>query len=168
MHFLQALCDDYLQICLLPPNPEGRDTISLWVSRVRASLIAQLVKNPPPVQETLVQFLGQAYPLEKGKATHSRVRAWRLPWTTVHGVAKSQTRLSGFHFDFSRVSWAWGFGGCRMAYAQYCSLNSYICLLNNLSCPSSFSILSSSLSQLLLSFTFLRRKIPTGTLTRRS
>ena len=158
MHFLQALCDDYLQICLLPPNPEGRDTISLWVSRVRASLISQLVKNP----------LGQEYPLEKGKATHSRVLAWRIPWTTFHGVAKSQTRLSGFHFDFSRVSGAWGFGGCRMAYAQYCSLNSYICLLNRCSCPSSFSILSSSLSQLLLSFTFLRRKIPTGTLTRRS
>ena len=39
----------------------------------RASLIAQLVKNPPAVQETQVQFLGQEYPLEKGSATHSSV-----------------------------------------------------------------------------------------------
>ena len=45
------------------------------------SLIAQLVKNPPPMQETLVQFLGQEDPsLEKGKATHSSILAWRIPW----------------------------------------------------------------------------------------
>ena len=46
-----------------------------------ASLIAQLVKNPPAVQEALVQFLDQEYPLEEGMATHSSVLAWRLPWT---------------------------------------------------------------------------------------
>ena len=46
-----------------------------------ASLIAQLVKNPPAMQETLVQFLGQEDPLEKGKATHSSILAWRIPWT---------------------------------------------------------------------------------------
>ena len=39
----------------------------------RASLIAQLVKNPPVMQETLVQFLGQEDPLEKGYATHSSI-----------------------------------------------------------------------------------------------
>ena len=39
-------------------------------------------------------------PLEKGKATHSSILAWRIPWTLVHGVAKSQTRLSNFHFHF--------------------------------------------------------------------
>ena len=46
-----------------------------------ASLTAQLVKNPPAVQETLVPFLGQEDPLEKGKATHSSILAWRIPWT---------------------------------------------------------------------------------------
>ena len=46
---------------------------------VRASLIAQLVKNPPAMQETPVQFLGQEDPLEKGKATHSSILAWRIP-----------------------------------------------------------------------------------------
>ena len=45
-----------------------------------ASLIVQLVKNPPVMQETLVQFLGQEDPLEKGKATHSSILAWRIPW----------------------------------------------------------------------------------------
>ena len=46
-----------------------------------ASLIAQLVKNPPAMQETLVQFLVWEDPLEKGKATHSSIQAWRIPRT---------------------------------------------------------------------------------------
>ena len=47
-----------------------------------ASLVAQLVKNPPAIQETLVQFLGQEDPLEKGMAIHSSVlgRPWWLKW----------------------------------------------------------------------------------------
>ena len=45
-----------------------------------ASLIAQLVKNPPAMQETQVQFLGWEEPLEKGKATCSSVLAWRILW----------------------------------------------------------------------------------------
>ena len=46
-----------------------------------ASLVAQLVKNPLAIQETWVQSLGWEDPLEKGKATHSSVLAWRIPWT---------------------------------------------------------------------------------------
>ena len=46
-----------------------------------ASLIAQLVKNPPAMQETWVQSLGWEDALEKGKATHSSILAWRIPWT---------------------------------------------------------------------------------------
>ena len=46
-----------------------------------ASLIAQLVKNPPAMQETPVQFLGWEDSLEKGKATHSCILAWRIPQT---------------------------------------------------------------------------------------
>ena len=52
---------------------------------------AQLVKNPPAVWESWVQSLSWEDPLEKGKATHSSILAWRIPWTTVHGVAKSWT-----------------------------------------------------------------------------
>ena len=46
-----------------------------------ASLVAQLVKDPPAMQETWVQSLGWEDPLEKGKAIHSSILAWRIPWT---------------------------------------------------------------------------------------
>ena len=46
-----------------------------------ASLVAQLVKNLPAMQETWVQSLGWDDPLEKGKATHSSILAWRIPGT---------------------------------------------------------------------------------------
>ena len=52
------------------------DTPSPW-----ASLVAQLVKNPPAMRETWVRFLGWEDPLEEGKATHSSVLAWRIQWT---------------------------------------------------------------------------------------
>ena len=46
-----------------------------------ASLVAQLVKNPAAKRETWVLSLGWEDPLEKGKATHSSMLAWRIPWT---------------------------------------------------------------------------------------
>ena len=45
-----------------------------------ASLVAQLVKNLPAMQETWVLSLGREDPLENGKATHSSILAWRIPW----------------------------------------------------------------------------------------
>ena len=44
-----------------------------------ASLVAQLVRNPPAMQETWVQSLGWEDPLEKEMVTHSRILAWRIP-----------------------------------------------------------------------------------------
>ena len=49
------------------------------MSKLQASMVSQLVKNPPAMQETLVQFLGWEDLLEKGKATHSSILAWRIP-----------------------------------------------------------------------------------------
>ena len=46
-----------------------------------ASLVAQLVENPPATRETWVRSLGWEDSLEKGKATHSSILAWRIPWT---------------------------------------------------------------------------------------
>ena len=46
-----------------------------------ASLVAQLVKNLPAMWETWVRSLGWEDLLEKGKATHSGILAWRIPWT---------------------------------------------------------------------------------------
>ena len=51
------------------------------LSLLSCSLIAQLVMNPPAIQETLVQFLGREDALEKRKSTHSSILAWRIPWT---------------------------------------------------------------------------------------
>ena len=64
-----------------------------------ASLVAQMVKNPPAMWETWVQSLGWEDPLEEGMATHSSILAWRIPrdrgaWrATVHRVAKSPTQV---------------------------------------------------------------------------
>jgi len=44
-----------------------------------------MVKNPPTIQETQVQSLGQEDPLEKGMATHSTILAWKVPWTDEPG-----------------------------------------------------------------------------------
>ena len=61
-----------------------------------ASLVAQLVKNLPAMQETWVRSLGWENPPEKGQATHSSILAWRIPWPWRH---KSQTQLSDFPFS---------------------------------------------------------------------
>ena len=55
----------------------------------RASLVAQMVKNLPAMQEKGVRFLSQDDPLEKGMATHSSILAWRIPWTEEPGGLQS-------------------------------------------------------------------------------
>ena len=54
-----------------------------------ASLVGQLVKNPPALQETPVQSLGWEDPLEKEMATHSSTLAWKIPWTEEPGRLQS-------------------------------------------------------------------------------
>ena len=72
----------------------------------RASPVAQTVKNLPAMQETWVQSLGQEDPLEEGMATHSRIVAWRIPWTEEPGRLQSmglqrvRWRTPYFHFFF--------------------------------------------------------------------
>ena len=51
--------------------------------------MAQLVKNPPVMQETQVRSLGWEDPLEKGTATHSSILAWRIPRTEEPGGLQS-------------------------------------------------------------------------------
>ena len=65
-----------------------------------ASFVVQLVKNLPAMLETWLWSLGWEDHLEKGKATHSSILAWRISWTVAHGDPKSQTRLSNFHLSF--------------------------------------------------------------------
>ena len=54
-----------------------------------ASLMAQTVKNLPAMQDTWVQSLAWEDPLEKGKAAHSSILAWRIPWTKEPGRLQS-------------------------------------------------------------------------------
>ena len=51
--------------------------------------MTQTVKNPPAMQETSVRSLGWEDPLEDGMATHSRILAWRNPWTEEPGWLQS-------------------------------------------------------------------------------
>ena len=66
-------------------TPEFWSTI--WV--LCASLVAQMVKNLPTLQETWVQSLGWEDPLEKWMPTHSNILAWRIPWTKEPGGLQS-------------------------------------------------------------------------------
>ena len=71
-----------------------------YIASMWASLIAQLVKNPPAMQETWIQSLGCDDLLEEDIAAHSSILAWSIAmdrgaWrAAVHGAAKSQTLLS--------------------------------------------------------------------------
>ena len=80
----------------------ARERIGYLLQYSWASLVAQMVKNPPAMQESRVRTLGWEDPLEERMATHSSIHPWRIPmdrgawWATGHGVAKSQTRLSDY------------------------------------------------------------------------
>ena len=69
------------------------------LSQAWASLLAQMVKNLPAMQETWIQSLGHEDSLEKGMVTHSSILAWKIPWTEEPGGlqsmgSQSQTRVS--------------------------------------------------------------------------
>ena len=75
VYFLYSFDHRTPRICKMSRYDEIAFKISL-----NYSLIAQLVKNPPAMQDTLVRSLSWEEPLEKRKATHSSILAWRIPW----------------------------------------------------------------------------------------
>ena len=80
----------------------------------RASLVAQLVNNPHAVWETWVLSLGWEHPLEKGKATHSSILAWRIPWT-IQSMGSQRVRHNWVTFTHSHNTYLGdgrGVGGC--------------------------------------------------------
>ena len=91
----------------------GQSPLSTWGERVvrlrirkpfsllEASLVAQLVKNLPAMQETQVQSLCWEDALEKGSVTHSNILAWRIPWTEEAG------RLQPAGSQRVGHDWAW-------------------------------------------------------------
>ena len=88
---------------LIPRRPEAKDERHKFHIPLRArgaSLVAQLVKNPPTMRETWVQSLGWEDPLEKGMATHSSILDWRSPWISPWSCKKLDMteQLSLFHY----------------------------------------------------------------------
>ena len=57
-----------------------RNHLRCFMKLKGVSLVVQMVKNPPTMQETWIQSLGQEDPLEKGMATQVSILAWRIPW----------------------------------------------------------------------------------------
>ena len=65
----------------LRSSVEYNSNLKMHLNCSGASLVTQLVKNSPFMQETWVRTLDWEDPLEKGKVTHSSILAWRIPWT---------------------------------------------------------------------------------------
>ena len=91
--------------CISQESPEkwtNRIYVSLYlcIHHPWASLVAQMVKNLPEIQETWVQSLGWEDPLEVGMATHSSIFAWRIPWTEESGRLQS-TGLQRIRHDWA-------------------------------------------------------------------
>ena len=84
-------------------------------TELRASLVAQMVRNPPTTLETWVWSLCWEDPLEKGMATHSSILAWRIPWTEGPGRLQSMGSQGVGHdwvtFTFTSrlISTSWNF-----------------------------------------------------------
>ena len=72
-------------------------------SSLGCSLMAQMVKNLPVMQETWVQSLGQEDPLEEVMATHSSILAWRIPWTEEPGGLQSMRLSSRTAYPFFKI-----------------------------------------------------------------
>ena len=103
------------KLLLLDVSP----TVNSWLhhcpSEIHSinSLVVQMVKNLPAMQETWVQSLGQEDPLEKGMATHSSVLVWRIPWTKEPGgLVSMRSQRVGHdhttkHSGFLVFTWPW-------------------------------------------------------------
>ena len=63
--------------------------MGMTYEHVRASLVAQRIKNSPAIQETWIRSLGLDDPPEEIKAIHSSILAWRIPWTEEPGRLQS-------------------------------------------------------------------------------
>ena len=85
--------------------PPAMDRYESWTIKKdegqRTSLVAQLVKNLPAVQKTWVWSLGWEDPMEKGKATHSSILAWKIPWYSPYTVRKESDMTDWRSFSYS-------------------------------------------------------------------
>ena len=91
-----------IHMCVLEGRKLWRDVYQLCTPVIQedeiwASLVAQMVKNPPAMRETRVRSLGREDPLEEGMATYSSIVAGRIPWTEEPGGLQSTgSRKAGY------------------------------------------------------------------------
>ena len=87
-----------------PAEGVQQSILTRWLCDPGASLVAQLVKNPPAMRETWVWSLGWEDPLEKEKVTRSSVLAWRIPWTI---QSMGSLRVGRNWVTFTFTGWFW-------------------------------------------------------------
>ena len=68
-------------VYILIERHKNKKALKFFLKLISLEYMAQMVTNLTAVKETWVQSLGWEDPLEKGKATHSSILAWRIPWT---------------------------------------------------------------------------------------
>ena len=96
--------DRYSDRRVFSAQKEMQECGNHWPFQSGASLVAQLVNNLPAMWETCVQSLGWGDPLKESLEAHSSILTWSIPmdrgaWgAAIHGVAKSWTQWSDFHF----------------------------------------------------------------------
>ena len=99
-----------------------------------ASLVAQLVKNLPAIQETRVQSLGREDPMEKEMAIHSSILAWSIPWTIQsmgsQRVGRDWATLTLLHFCTWNCQLFNFSHSCECVAVSHCSLNFYFPVTN--------------------------------------
>ena len=100
------------QVSTCSPAGKLSKPCSFWVfieASLMTSLVVQMVKNPPAMQETQVQSLGQEDPPEKGMATQSSFLAWRIPWTEEPGGLPTMglQRVGHDWETNTHITWRW-------------------------------------------------------------
>ena len=118
-----------------------------------ASLASRLVKNPPAIQETCVRSLGWEDPLEKGKATHSSILAWTVPWT-VWSMGSQRARPYWVTFTFTSHLL------CQALNTELCSLRLFGFVFKGFPTWTIFKVFTESCSKIasVLSFVLLAQK----------
>ena len=97
--------------------------ISVCCTKFWASLVVQMVKNPPAMQEIWIQSLGWEYPLEEGMATHSSSLAWRIPWTEEPGGLQSM--------ELHRIGHVWAHNRILQSLAVISTPGEHLAMLNH-------------------------------------
>ena len=95
-------CISYIIGEFFTAEPPGK--LPMYCCFLWASLVAQLVKDLPSMWETRVQSLGWEDPLEKGKATHSSILAWRIPWT-IQSLGSKRVGHNWAPFTYPSIYW---------------------------------------------------------------